>query len=84
MAKTFPFSKLSDEWRKDPEFMREYDALEEEFALAAALIRGRTKRPEMIETNPQPARPELVEGPHLSSCRSSSLRKKNSPSTSSG
>ena len=41
MTKTIPFSKLSDEWFNDPEFMREYDALEEEFALAAALIKAR-------------------------------------------
>ena len=38
---TIPLSKLFDEWHKDPEYMREYEALEEEFALAAALIRAR-------------------------------------------
>ena len=38
---TIPLSKLSDEWHKDPEYMREYEALEEEFALAAALIGAR-------------------------------------------
>jgi ribosome-binding protein aMBF1 (putative translation factor) len=32
---------LFDEWRKDPEFVREYDALEEEFALASAVIGAR-------------------------------------------
>ncbi len=37
----FPLSKLSDAWFKDPEFVREYDALEEEFALATALIKAR-------------------------------------------
>ena len=42
MTKTIPFSKLSDEWFNDPEFMREYDALEEEFALATALILARS------------------------------------------
>jgi ribosome-binding protein aMBF1 (putative translation factor) len=41
MTKTIPLSKLSDEWFKDPEFVREYEALEEEFALAAALIKAR-------------------------------------------
>jgi ribosome-binding protein aMBF1 (putative translation factor) len=41
MTKTIPLSKLSDEWFKNPEFVREYDALEEEFALAAALIKAR-------------------------------------------
>lgn len=41
MTKTIPLSKLSDEWFKNPEFVREYDALEEEFALATALIKAR-------------------------------------------
>lgn len=41
MKKFIPLSKLSDEWFKDPEFVREYDALEEEFALATALIKAR-------------------------------------------
>jgi ribosome-binding protein aMBF1 (putative translation factor) len=30
-----------EEWRKDPAFIEAYDALEEEFALAEALIRAR-------------------------------------------
>lgn len=41
MNKTIPVSKLFEEWRKDPEYVREYDALEEEFALAIALIKAR-------------------------------------------
>ena len=41
MTKFIPLSKLSDEWFKDSEFVREYDALEEEFALATALIKAR-------------------------------------------
>jgi ribosome-binding protein aMBF1 (putative translation factor) len=41
MSKTIPLSKLGDEWFKDPEFVREYEALEEEFALATALIKAR-------------------------------------------
>lgn len=41
MKKFIPLSKLSDEWFKDPEFVREYDALDEEFALATALIKAR-------------------------------------------
>ncbi len=39
---TIPFEKIAAEWRKDPKFMREYEALEEEFALATALIRARS------------------------------------------
>jgi ribosome-binding protein aMBF1 (putative translation factor) len=31
------------EWRKDPEYRAAYDALEEEFALASALIEARSK-----------------------------------------
>ncbi len=38
---TIPMFKVFAEWRKDPEYVREYDALEEEFALAAALIKAR-------------------------------------------
>ncbi|MCP5458758.1 MAG: helix-turn-helix transcriptional regulator [Gammaproteobacteria bacterium] len=33
--------ELFEEWRKDPEYRREQDALEGEFALATALIRAR-------------------------------------------
>jgi ribosome-binding protein aMBF1 (putative translation factor) len=43
MTKTIPLSNLSDEWFKDPEFVREYEALEEEFALAHALIGARAQ-----------------------------------------
>lgn len=42
MKLTIPFEKTAAKWRKDPEFMREYDALEEEFALATALIKMRS------------------------------------------
>lgn len=41
MTQTISFEVLANEWRKDPEFKAEYDALEEEFALAGALIRAR-------------------------------------------
>jgi ribosome-binding protein aMBF1 (putative translation factor) len=41
MSKFIPASGLFKEWLKDPEYVREYDALEEEFALAAALIKAR-------------------------------------------
>ena len=36
-------NELFDEWKKDPEFMKEYEALEEEFSLASALISARSK-----------------------------------------
>jgi hypothetical protein len=35
-------SDLAKEWLKDPEFKSEYDALEDEFNLAAALIQARS------------------------------------------
>jgi ribosome-binding protein aMBF1 (putative translation factor) len=34
---------LHKKWMKDPEYRREYDALEEEFALAAAVAKARTR-----------------------------------------
>ena len=43
MTKTIPLSKLSDEWFKDLEFVREFDSLEEEFTLARALIGARAQ-----------------------------------------
>jgi len=41
--KTIPVAGAFAEWRKDPEFVAAYDALEEEFALAAALIHARSE-----------------------------------------
>ena len=32
---------LFEKWKKDPEFLKEYEALEEEFSLASALIAAR-------------------------------------------
>jgi hypothetical protein len=37
---TIPFSELRKKWRKDPSFMKEYDALAEEFELAKELIQA--------------------------------------------
>ncbi|MEO1192286.1 MAG: hypothetical protein AAFY02_11050 [Pseudomonadota bacterium] len=34
---------LGKEWMQDPAFVREYEALEEEFALASALIEARAQ-----------------------------------------
>ena len=41
MRNTIPAREAFDRWTQDPEFVKEYDALEEEFALASALIRAR-------------------------------------------
>lgn len=39
--KFIPVEEAAKEWMKDPDFRAEFDALEEEFALASALIRAR-------------------------------------------
>lgn len=39
--KFIPVEEAAAEWRKDPAFVAAYDALEEEFALASALIKAR-------------------------------------------
>ena len=39
-----PFRELHDEWMKEPEFKKEYDALEWKYQLYGALIDARTKR----------------------------------------
>jgi ribosome-binding protein aMBF1 (putative translation factor) len=36
-----PVEDAFAEWRKDPEYVKAYDALEDEFALAAAMIEAR-------------------------------------------
>ncbi len=40
---SIPVSRLFRKFMKDPEFRREFDALEEEFRLAAALIGARAR-----------------------------------------
>jgi len=39
--KFIPVEEAFREWRKNPEFVAAYDALEDEFALASALIKAR-------------------------------------------
>jgi len=39
--KTIPVAEAAKEWLKNPEFKAAYDALEEEFALAQALVKAR-------------------------------------------
>ncbi len=39
--RVIPVEDVARKWLKDPEFQRAYDALEDEFALAAAMIRAR-------------------------------------------
>ena len=41
MTEYIPASRLFDRLSKNPAFVREYEALEEEFALATALIKAR-------------------------------------------
>jgi len=40
---TIPAKKVFREWRKDPDYVREYEALEHEFTLASAVIGARTR-----------------------------------------
>ena len=37
------FNTLHKKWMKDPEYRKEYEALEEEFALAAAVAKARSR-----------------------------------------
>ena len=39
---SIPVEEAAKEWLKDPEFRAAYDSLEDEFALAAALIKARS------------------------------------------
>jgi ribosome-binding protein aMBF1 (putative translation factor) len=42
MLRTFiPVREAAERWMKNPKFVEEYEALEEEFALASALIKAR-------------------------------------------
>jgi transcriptional regulator with XRE-family HTH domain len=41
MRKFIPVEEVAKEWMKDPAFVAEYDALDDEFAMAAALIKAR-------------------------------------------
>ncbi len=43
MAEANSLKALREGWMKDPEFVREYDALEDEFALAQTFISARAK-----------------------------------------
>jgi len=40
--KYIPVDEAAREWFKDPEFVAAYDAMEDEFALASALIKARS------------------------------------------
>lgn len=40
-CKFMPIEEVAKEWMKDPEFVAAYDALEDEFAVASALIKAR-------------------------------------------
>ena len=40
---TIPFSNIKKRWMKNPKFRKAYDALEEEFQLAQAMIEARSR-----------------------------------------
>jgi ribosome-binding protein aMBF1 (putative translation factor) len=39
--KFIPVEETFEQWKKDPQYVEAYDALEEEFALASAMIKAR-------------------------------------------
>jgi ribosome-binding protein aMBF1 (putative translation factor) len=41
MRKYIPVQEAAERWMKNPKFVAEYEALEDEFALASALIKAR-------------------------------------------
>lgn len=41
MRKFIPVQEAAERWKKNPEFVAAYDALEAEFALATALVKAR-------------------------------------------
>jgi ribosome-binding protein aMBF1 (putative translation factor) len=41
LRKLIPVDQAVARWRKDPAYVKEYDALEEEFALVSAIIKAR-------------------------------------------
>ena len=41
-TQTIPAQRAFDEWRKDPEYVAEFDALKDEFALADQFIKARS------------------------------------------
>ena len=43
MSKTIPFETIVEEWRKDPEYVKAYEKLEEEFAIVRELINARVR-----------------------------------------
>jgi ribosome-binding protein aMBF1 (putative translation factor) len=42
-SERIPVRKAAEAWLRDPEFRAEYEALEDEFALASALIEARSR-----------------------------------------
>jgi ribosome-binding protein aMBF1 (putative translation factor) len=42
-SRFIPVEEAFAEWRRDPKYVAAYDALEEEFALATALVQARAK-----------------------------------------
>lgn len=43
MRLLIPWEEITDEWKKDPEYLKEYERLEPEFALKRELIRARAR-----------------------------------------
>jgi len=56
MRKFIPVEEVAKEWMKDPAFVAAYDALEDEFVMASAVIkaRGSLKPAALRQTGPRP------------------------------
>jgi hypothetical protein len=56
IRKFIPVEEIAKEWMKDPAFVAAYDALEDEFVMASAVIkaRGSLKPAALRQTGPRP------------------------------
>jgi hypothetical protein len=56
IRKFIPVEEIAKEWMKDPAFVAAYDALENELAIASAIIkaRGSLKPAALRQTGPRP------------------------------
>lgn len=43
MSKTIPFKTIAEKWKKDPEYMQNYETLRPEFEVARELIHARVR-----------------------------------------
>ena len=66
MSKTILVEESFAGWRKDPKYVEAYEALEDDFSFAAALIESLTEACEHAEGKPTSVRVHVVEVPEHS------------------